>query len=620
MVITRFYFVILLILLNSYSVCFPADIDMQIIAGFNNYHKQDHWLSLQITGIGDDFEGYVSASIQNNVYGDQQIYSTPLSVFGDTKKVEYLYIRPEVLGQSLKVKLTDKDGKMILEKESRLIVIPAESTLVVTVSQNEDALKNLPVNNIDSSKKTYATNVSAENLPDRWKGYDSVDVVILGNFSVDSLSESQKNALTNWVRSGGTLVISGGVDSQNFVGTFIEPLLPVKIIGTKILKAIPSLSQRFGYDFPNTTMIVALSSLKTDGKAIVNEDDGLPIIAEKKIGTGSIIFLCFDYADPALKSWGGNIELWKTIIPEQQKSANVKYDSVFRLLSTQRQLSIPSYKFIGGFLLLYILCLGIVSYIFFERKKGFTWIIMILITTAFAIGAMGFSYTTGEWLPIINDLSIIDVYQDTTYAKVRGYVNIFSSAKTDLELDFTKTDSIFFENPGIESTETYWGNNFRIVQGDVPKIEIFYSSVTRRNVNGMKALSSNLLYDESFVYFNENISIKKQNDENFMVTSIMTYDLLDCSLFIDGRYAKIGRLRANDQIDAKLDQAFSRNVFDSYSVEDDKKSKFINAIKPSLTGNALIGWMDDSAQRVLTGMSTNGGYRSLGMALVIIHF
>jgi len=591
-------------------VCFPADIDMQIISGFNNYHKQDRWLPLQISGMGDDFDGYVSVSIQNNIYGDQQIYTAPISVFGDTKKVKYLYIRPERLGQIFNVKLTDKDGKILLEKESRLTVIPSESTLVVTVNQNEDALKNLPVNNIDSSRKIYVTNVSAENLPDRWKGYDSVDTVILGNFSVDSLSDSQKNALIDWVCSGGTLITSGGVDSQNFVGTFIEPLLPVKIIGTKILKAIPSLSQRFGYDFPNTTMIVALSSLKTDGKAIITEDDGLPIIAERKVGAGSIIFLCFDYADPAIKSWGGNSELWKTIIPETQKPTNVKYDSVFRLLSAQRQLSIPSYKFIGGFLLLYILCLGIVSYIFFERKKGLTWIIIILITTTFAIGAMGFSYTTGEWLPIINDLSIIDVYQDTPRTQIRGYVNIFSSAKTDLKLDFTRTDSIFFENPGIEGTETYWGNNFKLVQGDVPKIEIY----------GMKALSSHLLYDESFVYFNDNVSVKKQNDENFMVASLMTYDLLDCYLFLDGRYTKIGRLSADDQIDIKLNQTFSGNIFDSYSVEDDTKSRFINAIKPVITGNALIGWIDGSALKTSAGMNVDGGYKSSGMALVIIHF
>jgi hypothetical protein len=609
MVITRFYFVIFLILLNSHSVCFPADIDMQIISGFNNYHKQDRWLPLQITCIGDDFEGYVSASIQNNVYGDQQIYSTPISIFGDAKKVKYFYIRPERLGQIFNVKLTDKDGKMLLEKESRLTVIPAESTLVVTVNQNEDALKNLPDNNIDSSRKIYVTNVSAEYLPDRWKGYDSVDTVILGNFSVDSLSDSQKNALIDWVCSGGTLITSGGVDSQNFVGTFIEPFLPVKIIGTKILRSMPSLSQRFGYDFPNTTIITALSSLKTDGKAIIAEDN-FPVIAERKVGAGRIIFLCFDYADPAIKSWGGNSELWNTIIPEPQKQANVKYDSVFRLLSAQRQLSIPSYKFIGGFLLLYILCLGIVSYILFERKKGLTWIIMVLITTAFALCATGFSYATGKRLPVICDLSVIDIYMDTQRARIRSYVNPFSSAKTELKLDFTGTDAVFIENPGSEGTEAYWGNNFKLIQGDVPKIEIF----------GMKTLSSHLFYCESYTNFKENISINEQNNERIRVTSLIHYDLMDCYLFLNGRYAKIGILKSGERTDIKLSEIFSGNVFDSYPVEDDEKSKFINTIKPNLTENALIGWIDGSALKTLAGMNVDGGYKSSGMALVIIHF
>jgi len=77
---------------------------MQIIPGFNNYHKQDRWLPLQITCLCDDFEGYVSASTQSNVYGDQQIYSIPISIFRDAKNVKYLYMRPERLGQSLDVK------------------------------------------------------------------------------------------------------------------------------------------------------------------------------------------------------------------------------------------------------------------------------------------------------------------------------------------------------------------------------------------------------------------------------------------------------------------------------------------------------------------------------------
>jgi len=610
MVITRFLYipVILLFLLISHSKCLPVDLDMQIVSGFNNYHKQDHWLPLRITGSGDEIDGYVSISIRDSVFGDQQIYSTPISIFNDDKKVKYLYLRPERLGQSFDVNLTDKDGKTLLEKEARFTVIPTESTFVVVIDQNEDGVKNLVVNNIDSSRKFYVANVSAEYLPDKWKGYDSVDAIILGNFSIDSLSNSQKNAIIDWVCSGGTLIASGGINAQNFVGTFIEQLLPVKIDGTKVMRSIPSLTQRFGHDFPNTPIVVASTKLSADSKAIINEDDGIPVIAEKRIGTGKSIFLCFDYADPVFKYWRGNHELWNTIIPEPQKQATIKYDNIFRLLSAHRQLSIPSYKIIGGFLLIYVLCLGIVSYILFERKKGLTWVIMVLIAIVFTLGAMGFSYATGGRLPFISDLSVIDVYQDTQRAKIGSYVSPFSSAKAELKLDFTKTDAVFIENPGVEGTETYWSNNFRLIQGDVPKIEIF----------GMKTLSSHLLYSESYTDFSENVSVST-HDENVRITSFIPFDLLDCYLFLNERYAKINTLRSGERTEIKLNQAFSGNVFDSYSVEDDEKSRFINAIKPIVTDSALIGWIDGSALKTLSGMNVEGGYKSLGMALIIIH-
>jgi hypothetical protein len=90
-------------------------------------------------------------------------------------------------------------------------------------------------------------------------------------------------------------------------------------------------------------------------------------------------------------------------------------------------------------------------------------------------------------------------------------------------------------------------------------------------------------------------------------------------LFLNGRYAQIGALNAGDKRDIKLNQTFSGNVFDVYSVEDDGKSKFINTIKPILADNVLIGWMNGSALKTLARMNVKGGYKSSGMALVIIH-
>jgi hypothetical protein len=613
MLISRFLYILVIFLLFVFqSECFPADLDMQIISGFDNYYKQDHWLPLRITlaNASDELDGYVSAFIQNSVYGDQQVYSVPISFFRDARKTEYLYLRPEKLQQSQDIRLTDKNGKILLEKEASFTTIPSESTFVVIVDQGSDSHANITnaiKKGTDSSGKIYVASVSAESLPDRWKGYDSVDAIILGSFSVDSLSDNQKNALKDWVCCGGILIVSGGTDAQNFIGTFIETLLPIKINGTRVLQSMPSLTQRFSYDFSNAPIVVASSRLTANGQAIVTENDGMPVIAEREIGNGKIIFLCFDYADPALE---GNSELWNMIIPEPKKQSTIKYDSVFRLLSARRHLSLPSYKIIGGFLMLYVLCLGTISF-FFERKKGLMWVIMALITTISALGAVGFSHVSGERLPVISDISIVDVYQDMLRARIRSYISLFSSTKTELNANFTGTDAVFFENPGSENTETYRGNNFKLMQ-NTPRIEIF----------GMK--TSSFFYSESYAKFSGSVSVI-QSDEGKQISLIsnIPYNLTDCYLFLNGCYAQIGALNTDAKTEVELSQTFTGNVFDSYSVEDDEKSRFINAIKPILlpdtTDKVLIGWMNSSALRNLTGMDVKGGYKPSGMALVIIH-
>jgi len=613
MLISRFFYILVIFLLFVFqSECFPADLDMQIISGFDNYYKQDRWLPLRITltNTSDELDGYVSAFVQNSIYGDQQVYSVPISFFRDARKTEYLYLRPEKLQQSQEIRLTDKNGKILLEKEARFTTIPSESILVVIVDQGSDIhadVTNAIKKGTDSSRKIYIAGVSAESLPDRWKGYDSVDAIILGSFSVDSLSDNQKNALKDWVCCGGTLIVPGGTDAQNFIGTFIETLLPVKINGTRVLQSMPSLTQRFSYDFSNAPIVVASSRLTANGQAIVTENDDMPVIAEREIGNGKIIFICFDYADPALE---GNSELWNMIIPEPKKQSAIKYDSVFRLLSARRHLSLPSYKIIGGFLMLYVLCLGTISF-FFERKRGLMWVIMALITTIFALGAVGFSYVSGERLPVISDISVVDIYQDMLRARIRSYISLFSSTKTELNANFTGTDAVFFENPGSENTETYRGNNFKLMQ-NTPRIEIF----------GMK--TSSFFYSESYAKFSGSVSaIQSDEGKRISLLNNISYDLTDCYIFSNGYYAKIGALNADAKTEVELSQTFTGNVFDSYSVEDDEKSRFINAIKPILlpdtTDKVLIGWMNSSALRNLTGMDVKSGYKPSGMALVIIH-
>jgi energy-coupling factor transporter transmembrane protein EcfT len=601
-ILSIFFFLIIL-----HSDSFPANLDMQIATIFEDYHKQGHWLPLRIVidNDGENLAGDISVTVHNK--DNKQTYITPISILGDSGGEKYLYIRPDEIGHNINVRLTDRNDKILLEKETNFGVIPEESKLIAIVDQNKSLDVDNAIRQIDPSQKVYIANIIAEKLPDKWKGYDSVDAVILGSFSPDSMSEDQKQALIDWVCAGGILIISGGSDSQNLIGSFIEPILPVKIKGTKAIRSIPSIAKRFSYELPNEQIVMTVSELVGDSKIIITEDN-LPIISERRLGTGKIVFISYDYADPIFKSWNGNGELWGLIIGSTQKRITPKYESIFKLLSANRRLSLPAYK-AGLFLLLYILCMSIIGYMLFEKRKSNVWIVSISITVLFIIGAFVFNYVTGERSSIVRDFSIVNVNQNNQRARIRSFFSPFSSGKTELKMMFNNADADFVENPASEDGGTYLGSGFKLVQDDIPQII----------ADNTKSLRTHLFYGELFTDLKGKVLIKK-NNKHIEVFNNLPFEITDCYLFWNGSYAKIGTVSPNNQSTFSLNQTFSGNVFDSYSVENEEMSKFINLVKPLLpdrTDKVLVGWADGSALGKLAGMDIKGGYKALGKLLLI---
>ncbi|HGJ65527.1 TPA: hypothetical protein ENS27_09080, partial [bacterium] len=212
---------------------------MQVFPAYNNYHKQSKWLSLyiELKNTSGNFDGKLvveSQSANNNL-----IYSTQISIFGNTKKAKYLYVYPEASQTLISVKLKDKQDKSIIEKNMRFDVISSDARLVTFIKQVEDAQRPF-ISNDDG--QLYFSTISAEKLPDEWKGYDPVNAIFLGNISLNSISDKKEKALVNWLYNGGTLIVSGGINAQRFDDTFVEKLLPVEISGTQIVDSIKSLN------------------------------------------------------------------------------------------------------------------------------------------------------------------------------------------------------------------------------------------------------------------------------------------------------------------------------------------------------------------------------------------
>ena len=592
--------VILLLFSTLLSESVHADLDMQVLPGFDGYHKYGRWMHLRIalTSAGEDsIEGEVIAESQDK----KQIYSVPVTLFKAARKVQHLYVLPESFRRNLSIKLMDNNGEEVLQSYVPLVTISPEDLLIAVVSDNSGGL--------DVDKKTVRTYVSymtAGMLPDRWKGYDSVDVIVLGDVSLSLLSVDQRRAIRDWVYGGGRLVVSGGAHSQNLVGTFLEELLPVRINGTRVLNSISSLSRQFGSNIEGGQIVVASSELDEGAKAVAVEDDGMPIIAERDAGDGKVVFLAFDYLDPAFRAWDGRRKMWDRLLPQPMPEEPPRDSEIARLFASN-VVKPPPYRSVGIFLLLYILCLGPLSYVIIRKRTGCMLPLMLSIVAVFILLSLGLNYVIRGHAAVVNDFSVVDFHQEAGRACISSYFSLFSPAKSDYTLRFPASGAMFAKRIASPDRRILQDGDCKLVQGDVFQMEI-----SRR-----KTLSPLTFYGESYVDLRGSISIDASEDQG-KVTSKLPFDLSDCYMFSNGQYAFIGDLTRG----SLQDWSQPGRSPGLYSTGDEGKQRFINAIRQSLadrvTGMGVVGWMDESVLKTLVKMDMGEEYKSQGTALIIV--
>ncbi len=592
---------ILLFLFIFLSKISLAETEMQIKTVFNGYHKRGHWLPLRITvdNQGKSLIGNLSVESHKK----EQTYITPISIIGELIWERSIYIYPGDGEQNVKIKLIDDNNKLILEKEARFNFISEDNRFVAVIDQDGDIIKT------DQSQKIYVVNAKIDELPDSWIGYDPIDAIILGSFSPNSMSENQKQALIDWLYDGGILIMSGGTDSQNLMGSFIERFLPVKIKGTKIVRSIPSIEKRFSYGLPNIPVVVALSEPVIDGRIIIAEDDGLPIVSERNIGNGKIVFLAYDFADPIFNLWEGNNELWSLIISLKNKLAKPKYESISRFISENSKVAQPSYEILGLFLISYLLCISVVLHIFLKRNSGKILLFISLTVIIFSVFAYGFNHIViGRSLTLI-DYSVVSIYKDIGRARIISFFSLFSPNMAEFKLNFNNANTVFIESPVLKGEDLITGLVF--LQDDISQMA----------VKDLKVFRNRLFYARSYIDLKDNILIKELNDNKVEVINNMSFDILDCCLFLGKRYVKIGAVSPDSHNIFSVDQNFFGNVFDNYSVDDEKRSKFISLVRSSLlpdnSDKVFIGWIDGSALQKFAKMDIDKGYKPYGNCLII---
>jgi hypothetical protein len=293
-------------------------------------------------------------------------------------------------------------------------------------------------------------------LPTEWFGYSGVDLLILttGNrdFVSDLLREKdkRKEALAEWVRRGGRLVISLG-RNQDMIPALFERMqmdLPVTIAGNLAVPNLESLqgwlppgvkplNQAAGKNPRDSAAPIEVARLERkpgrDLEFIVPSREGdksPPVLVRAPYGLGQVVLVAFDLDQKPFSSWAGQPDFWKKLheklrakpfepapvsgMPRYNANqfGNELAGAMERSLENFTDIPVISFGWVALFILIYILIVGPLDYFFLKKvvkRLELTWITfptVVLVVSAVAYFA---AYAIKGNDLKINKLDLIDI-------------------------------------------------------------------------------------------------------------------------------------------------------------------------------------------------------------------
>lgn len=171
----------------------------------------------------------------------------------------------------------------------------------------------------------YPGHVAGRDLPEKSFEYDSVGLLVMGGVDVSLLRPAQVEALMNYVRAGGTLVLSGGTTMQSMLTGQIAQAAGVAILGMHSLSQIdvPALK------LPTPVRLakpMPMAQLCVQDAAVISETGGLPLLTHKRMGRGHIFVLALPIGGLEDQALHG---LWKPVSLAMRTMPAVRNDSTF---------------------------------------------------------------------------------------------------------------------------------------------------------------------------------------------------------------------------------------------------------------------------------------------------
>jgi hypothetical protein len=302
-------------------------------------------------------------------------------------------------------------------------------------------------------------------LPDQWFGYDAVDLVVLNTRQPtkfldvqDDSGKRQRQALLEWVRRGGRIVLSVGKRHDRTVGNLLKqlPLFNLEADfegdfqdGTADLKDVSQWAEAGQTKVARPIEIAAVKVRGGPGdpersprlQVLVRDANDHPLIVQTSCGLGRVLVVFFDLDAAPFVGWEAEAAFWKKVLKEMvpevsagPHAASFADDRKPSLGSDlQRSLemfeNIPptSFGWVALFILFYIVLVGPLDYFILKKlfkRMELTWLTFPAVVIVVSVTAYLITYSLKGAELRINKIDIVEfdlTDSDRTGGQPRAY-------------------------------------------------------------------------------------------------------------------------------------------------------------------------------------------------------
>ena len=387
-------------------------------------------------------------------------YTADVQLPQGSRKAVTLYVRAADLGSQLTVSL-QVGGKTVDSRAATTLQPQSGDTLAVGVLSDDTAVR--PA---FQALKLGDTAVAAAQfgegtmpLDTQPQALDNFDLIVLSNYSSDTLTGAQLDALRAWVHGGGTLLVVGGAHAQKTMGHLPTDLLAATLNATTVVSSLPEVARLATVGGTGGSQVALSVAAPRPGATVLLAHNGVPLIVDLPAGRGHLVYSALDPASNPLQGYSSQAQstFWeRALTPALQGPRDALVESGMQANTTsnfgqpgQNTLSgvtgdvgkaysrgLPALQVYVFLIVLYVLVLGPGNYLLlrWRRRLEWSWVTIPVVAVLFGAGSFGIAYARNGGDVLANVDSVVYLNPGARAMQTDSYIGLFAPFRGDYDL------------------------------------------------------------------------------------------------------------------------------------------------------------------------------------------